>query len=155
MFNKQALYSSKRTNWKTPVELFKTLNRLYNFDFDPCPVNHDFDGLVTEWKKSNFVNPPYGRAIARWIKKGFDESRKGKTVVMLVPSRTDTRWWHEHIMKAKEIWFIKGRLKFGNQKNSAPFPSAVVIFKKKTSHISPIIRTFELWHDTDETKKRN
>ncbi|MFH1318495.1 MAG: DNA N-6-adenine-methyltransferase, partial [Candidatus Omnitrophota bacterium] len=74
------------------------------------------------------VNPPYGKNIINWIKKGYEESKKGKTIVMLIPSRTDTKWWHEYVMKAKEIRFIKGRLKFGGSINSAPFPSCIIVF---------------------------
>lgn len=79
---------------------------------------------------ANYVNPPYGRELPKWIAKGYAEWQKGKTVVFLIPSRTDTRWWHDYCMKATDIRFIKGRLKFDDQKNSAPFPSAIVVFKK-------------------------
>ena len=85
------------------------------------------DGLKVEGGKSNFCNPPYSD-LKTWLKKGYEESLKGKTVVFLIPSRTDTIAWHDYVMKAKEIRFIKGRLKFGGSKNSAPFPSALVIF---------------------------
>jgi len=78
---------------------------------------------------ANYVNPPYGRELPKWVAKGYEEYQKGKTVVFLIPSRTDTRWWHDYVMKADEIRFIKGRLKFDEHKNSAPFPSAIVIFK--------------------------
>jgi hypothetical protein len=78
---------------------------------------------------ANYVNPPYGRGIGAWIEKGYAEYLKGKTVVFLIPSRTDTRWWHDYCMKADEIRFIKGRLKFDDQENSAPFPSAIVVFR--------------------------
>ena len=84
-------------------------------------------GLDREWGTSTFVNPPYSE-IKEWVAYGYEQAQKGKTVVMLIPSRTDTRWWHDFVMKAKEIRFIKGRLKFGGQKNSAPFPSAIVVF---------------------------
>lgn len=77
----------------------------------------------------NYVNPPYGRELGKWITKGYEEWKKGKTVVFLIPSRTDTRAWHDYCMKASEIRFIKGRLKFDDQKNPAPFPSAIVIFR--------------------------
>lgn len=77
----------------------------------------------------NYVNPPYGRELPLWIEKGFEQWREGKTVVFLIPSRTDTRWWHNYCMQASEIRFIKGRLKFDDQANSAPFPSAIVIFR--------------------------
>ena len=76
------------------------------------------------------MNPPYGREIIKWMEKAYMESLKGTLVVCLVPSRTDTKWWHEYATKGK-ITFIRGRLKFGGQKNSAPFPSAVVVFQKQ------------------------
>ena len=94
-----------------------------------CPIT--FDGLQVEWGQSNFVNPPYGRHIAAWITKAHAEANKGKTVVLLIPSRTDTRWWHDHIMTAHEIRYIKGRLKFQGATNPAPFPSCVVIWNQK------------------------
>ena len=76
------------------------------------------------------MNPPYGRGIKEWIKKAYEESRKeDTTVVMLIPARTDTRYWHDYVMKANDLYFVKGRLKFGNGENSAPFPSAVVVFE--------------------------
>jgi len=90
-----------------------------------------FNGLTVDWGKSNYVNPPYGRQIGWWLAKGLWEWSNGKTVVFLIPSRTDTKWWHKYVMKADEIRFIKGRLKFSNHKNSAPFPSAIVIFRRR------------------------
>lgn len=121
-------FSSIRQDWKTPKKFYTELNKEFNFNFDPCPNNPTFNGLTIEWGTSNFINPPYGRGIGEWIKKGYDESRKGKIVVMLIPSRTDTKWWHQYVMKAKEIRFVYGRLKFDDQKNPAPFPSAIVVF---------------------------
>ena len=91
------------------------------------------NGLEMDWGTSTFVNPPYGREIGKWTNKAVEEADKGKTIVLLIPSRTDTRWWQEDIMKAQEIRFIKGRLKFGSATNSAPFPSALAIFKKGLS----------------------
>jgi len=122
-------FSSQTDNWSTPTHVFDGLNKEFNFNFDPCPLNPipNFDGLETEWGTSTFCNPPYSE-LSKWLKKGFEESAKGKTVVMLVPSRTDTKAWHDYAMKAKEIRFIRGRLKFGNAKNSAPFPSAILVF---------------------------
>lgn len=122
-------FSSQRLDWKTPKAVYQILDAEFNFDFDPCPVNPKFDGLSIEWGGANYVNPPYGRELPRWVAKGFAEWQKGKTVVFLIPSRTDTRWWHDFCMKATEIRFIKGRLKFDEHQNSAPFPSAIVIFK--------------------------
>ena len=130
MFNTKGLMSSLNQNWRTPQKLYEELNKEFAFDFDPCPVNPSFDGLNIEWGNCNFVNPPYNK-ISEWVKKSFEEWKKGKTVVLLIPSRTDTRWWHDYIMKATEIRFIKGRLKFNDNKGSAPFPSAIVVFKKK------------------------
>ena len=124
----RGLFSSLRTNWKTPKALYQILDAEFKFDFDPCPIDPRFDGLTSEWGKKNFVNPPYGREILKWVQKGYEQNLKGKTVVFLVPSRTDTGWWHDYIMKASEIRFIRGRLKFDDQKNSAPFPSAIAVF---------------------------
>ena len=132
MLNK-ALFSSQRTDWQTPLELYQKLDEEFHFDFDPCPHKPTFDGLTTEWGLSNFVNPPYGRQLPKWIKKGYEESQIGKLVVFLIPSRTDTQWWHDYVMKSDEIRFIRGRLKFGGAKNSAPFPSCIVIFGLDTN----------------------
>lgn len=122
-------FSSQRLDWKTPKAVYQILDAEFNFDYDPCPINPKVDGLKSEWGRSNFVNPPYGRELPKWIEKGFEQWMKGSLVVFLIPSRTDTRWWHHYCMKASEIRFIKGRLKFDDYKNSAPFPSAIVIFK--------------------------
>ena len=124
-------FSSMCLDWRTPKAFYEKLNEEFDFDFDPCPNNPSFDGLSIEWKERNFVNPPYRREIGKWLKKGFEEWKKGKLVVFLIPSRTDTKWWHDYVMKASEIRFIKGRLKFSEHKNSAPFPSCVVVFKNK------------------------
>jgi site-specific DNA-methyltransferase (adenine-specific) len=129
MVNTRVMFSSMRTDWRTPRSVYQKLDREFCFDFGPCPSRPEFDGLGIEWGESNFVNPPYGRAIGNWIEKGYLEWKKGKTVVFLIPSRTDTRWWHEFIMKADEIRFVKGRLKFSNHHSSAPFPSAIAVFK--------------------------
>ena len=135
------MFSSKTDQWATPQEFFDKLDSEFNFTLDPCAdeTNHKCnlyytekeDGLIQDWQgETVFCNPPYGSEIAKWVKKCHDESKKkDTTVVMLIPSRTDTRWFHEYIYGKAEIRFIKGRLKFGNSKNSAPFPSMVVIFK--------------------------
>lgn len=128
MFQRQLLFSSQKQNWTTPERFYQELNKEFRFDFDPCPVDPQFDGLSVDWKRSNFVNPPYNQ-IKQWLAKGYNEWKKGKTVVFLIPSRTDTQWWHEYVMQANEIRFIKGRLRFGGSKNSAPFPSAIIIYK--------------------------
>jgi len=123
----RVLFQSERQNWKTPKAFYQALDAEFGFDFDPCPPNPEFDGLNVSWKDRNFVNPPY-KNLADWVKKSYEESKTGKTCVMLIPSRTDTRWWHDYVMKASEIRFIKGRLKFDEHKFSAPFPSCVVVF---------------------------
>jgi len=125
----KGLFSSRRLDWETPKRAYQELDEEFNFTFDPCPTNPKFNGLERDWGKRNFVNPPYGREIGKWCKKAVEEWRKGKTVVMLIPSRTDTAWWHQYIMQATEIRFIVGRLKFDNFKTSAPFPSAIIVFK--------------------------
>lgn len=126
----KGLMTSLTPNWSTPKWLYEELDKEFYFTFDPCPLNDkpEFDGLNIEWGLVNFVNPPYGRVLPLWVKKGYDEYKKGKTVVFLIPSRTDTIYWHEYIMKADEIRFIKGRLKFNDMKGCAPFPSCIVIF---------------------------
>lgn len=128
--NTALMFSSANDNYSTPTDLYQKLNNEFHFDFDPCPLNEnpEFNGLKIEWGKCNFVNPPYSN-IAAWCEKAYSEYLKGKTVIMLIPSRTDTRYWHNYIMKATEIRFIQWRLKFGGKKNNAPFPSAIIIFK--------------------------
>src|SRR3990172_6957062 len=125
----KALFTSLSINWATPKDFYDGLNKEFNFDFDPCPLKPSWNGLEIEWGKRTFCNPPYGIEIGKWIKKGFEETQKGKTVLFLIPSRTDTRYWHDYIMKADEIRFIKGRLYFNNGNGRAPFPSCVAIFK--------------------------
>ena len=118
-------FSSKTDQWTTPKDFYDTLNAEFNFDFDPCPVNPSFNGLLVDWGKRNYMNPPYGREIGKWVKRASEHP----LTVCLLPARTDTKWFHEYILGKAEIRFIKGRLKFGNATNSAPFPSMVVIFR--------------------------
>jgi len=134
----KGMYSSNSGNWSTPQEFFDMLDDYFHFELDVCgsignnKCLHYFDetdnGLEQDWKKVNWCNPPYGRVIGDWIKKAYEESLKGATVVCLVPARVDTKWFHDYCFKYGEVIFIKGRLKFGNSNNSAPFPSAIVIF---------------------------
>lgn len=135
------MFSSITDMWATPQDFYDKLNEEFNFTLDPCATTEnakceryftpEINGLNQCWGGHNvFCNPPYGREIYKWVKKAYEEAQNPNTiVVMLIPARTDTRWFHKFIYnKAKEIRFIKGRLKFGNSKNSAPFPSMIVIF---------------------------
>ncbi|SHJ64952.1 DNA N-6-adenine-methyltransferase (Dam) [Desulfofundulus thermosubterraneus DSM 16057] len=91
------------------------------------------------------MNPPYGREIGRWVENACNEARRGTVVVALLPARTDTRWWHRYVMRAVVIRFVEGRLKFGGAENSAPFPSAVVVFTPgKTASDGPVVRSMRV-----------
>jgi site-specific DNA-methyltransferase (adenine-specific) len=145
------MFSSKSDEWETPQDLFDTLNKEFKFTLDPCSqhYNHKCDkyytqednGLSKDWSgEIVFCNPPYGGSIGKWVEKCYKESLNGTKIVMLIPSRTDTRWFHSYILGKAEIRFLKGRLKFvnrsfptwneeGNYKLSpAPFPSMLVIY---------------------------
>jgi len=127
--DKSACFKSMKDEWNTPRSFYERLNQEFDFDFDPCPENHKIDGLYIEWGKRNFVNPPFSE-WQKWVRKGYEEYKKGKIVVFLIASRTDTKAFHEIILPfASEIRFIKGRLHFNDSKKDAPFPSMVVIFK--------------------------
>ena len=135
------LFSSNTDEWSTPQDFFNQLDAEFHFDLDPCAddTNHktelyftkEQDGLKQDWKGHRvFCNPPYGREIGKWVEKAYRESFKDNTlVVMLIPARTDTRYFHDYIYHRSEIRFVKGRLKFGGGEQGAPFPSMVVIFR--------------------------
>lgn len=139
MVNK-VLFSSNSDEWSTPEEIYNELDKEFNFNLDPCSTaeNHKTEdyftiadnGLIKSWGgRRVFCNPPYS-TIGEWVKKAYYESFKEDTlIVLLIPARTDTKYFQEYIYHRSEIRFIKGRLKFGNSKNSAPFPSMVVIFR--------------------------
>jgi len=136
----KGLFSSATNEWSTPQDFFNKINSIYDFTLDPCCTKEtakcktfftkEDDGLRQSWEGHNvFMNPPYGNEIKHWVKKAYLESKKTDTLVAcLIPARTDTKYWHDYCMKASEIMLVKGRLKFGNGKGSAPFPSAVVVF---------------------------
>ena len=135
----EALFSSKTDLWETPQDFFNKLNEEFHFTLDPCalPENAKCDkfftpkenGLIQDWSGYRvFCNPPYGKSISSWVKKCYTESLKGTFIVMLIPARTDTVYFHNYIYHKADIRFIKGRLKFGDSKNSAPFPSMIVIY---------------------------
>ena len=135
------MFSSKSNEWTTPQEFFDKLNEEFNFNLDPCSTDENHkcdryftkkqDGLKQDWGGQRvFVNPPYGTEISKWVEKSYREGIKDNTlVVMLIPARTDTKYFHDFILHRSEIRFIKGRLKFGEGNNSAPFPSMLVIFR--------------------------
>ena len=150
--NNELMFSSVSNEWETPEDIFKKLDEEFYFNLDPCCTNknhkcdkfytQDDDGLSKDWEGHVvFMNPPYGRGIKNWIIKAYEESKKGATVVCLIPARTDTIYWHDYIFKYAEVRFLRGRVKFQNRMlpswredgshkiNGAPFPSAVVIFK--------------------------
>jgi phage N-6-adenine-methyltransferase len=139
MINK-SLFSSKNQTWETPKEFFDNLNSVFNFTLDVCAVPEtakcknyftpEIDGLAQSWSGNIcWMNPPYGREQVKWIEKAAKESLNGATVVCLIPARPDTKAWQNIIFpNANVVCFVKGRLKFGGSKDSAPFPSAVVVF---------------------------
>lgn len=135
------LYSSKTELWGTPQSFFDKLNEEFHFDLDPCALPSNAkcsrfftpkeDGLAQNWGGAKvFCNPPYGKDISKWVRKCYEESKKPETlVVMLIPARTDTAYFHDYIYGKAEIRFVRGRLHFNDSKNSAPFPSMVVIYR--------------------------
>ena len=142
--NTDVMFSSATDNWSTPQDFFDKLNDEFHFTLDVCADenNHkceqyytkEMNGLSHHWIGTVWCNPPYGRKIGEWVRRAYISSQIGSaTVVMLLPARTDTRWFHDYIYNKlnTEIRFIKGQLKFGGCKNSAPFPSMVVIFRSK------------------------
>ena len=142
--NTDLMFSSKDDSWETPPSLFNILDMEFNFTLDPCCTKQtakckkfftkEEDGLIQDWSKDIvFVNPPYGREIGKWVEKSYNESKKGAKVVMLIPSRTDTKWFHDFIYNKAEIRFLKGRIRFLQNKkelNAAPFPTMLIIFNK-------------------------
>lgn len=130
-------FSSASPEWSTPADLFAELDAVFHFDLDACASASNSkcdkyftkrdDALQQEWRGTVWMNPPYGRRIGDFMRKAYEESLKGATVVCLVPSRTDTVWWHRYARQGQVI-FLRGRLKFGGSATSAPFPSAIVIF---------------------------
>ena len=136
----KGLFTSQTDNWETPQALFDKLNDEFHFNVDVCADNSNAkcnkfytkeqDGLQQNWTGVCWMNPPYGRQIGEWVKKAYTSAKEGATVVCLLPSRTDTKWFQDYCLQATDIRFIKGRLKFGESKNSAPFPSVIVVFTK-------------------------
>lgn len=141
MLNK-GLFTSSTAEWATPPDLFRDLDAEFHFDLDPCatPENAkcekfytiEDDGLAQDWGgRRVFCNPPYGREISKWVRKCYEESKKGSLVVMLIPARTDTSYFHDYIWGKAEIRFIRRRLRFGGSNTDAPFPSMIVIYNSQ------------------------
>lgn len=132
----KGLLSSTTAEWATPQDFFDAQNLIHKFTLDvcadstnaKCPIYFDkqADGLKQTWAGTCWMNPPYGREIGKWMQKAYQSAANGTIVVCLVPARTDTKWWHDYAIKG-HVTFIKGRLKFGDAKNSAPFPSALIV----------------------------
>lgn len=144
--NRAALFSSASEEWETPPDLFARLHEEFGFELDVCAseINHKLDAYFTQaddalaqdWgQRVCWMNPPYGRKIVGFMRKAYEASLSGATVVCLVPARTDTRWWHEYAVKG-EVRFLRGRLRFVGAKHCAPFPSAVVIFRAPSMNMS-------------------
>lgn len=144
--NKEAMFSSKTDRWETPQDFFEKLNQEFGFEIDVCALPENAkcsryfspmdDGLKQDWTGVCWCNPPYGRAIGKWVEKAYASAVKGATVVMLLPARTDTRWFHDWIYGKAEIRFVRGRLKFGGAEYGAPFPSMVVVFRSPMVGVS-------------------
>ena len=139
--NTDLMFSSKTDLWATPQDFFDRLNAIFRFQTDVCALHENakapefytpqMDGLAQSWKGVCWMNPPYGREIGRWVEKAYTSAKtNGATVVCLLPARVDTRWWHDFCAKG-EVFFVRGRLKFGSAENSAPFPCAVVVFRPR------------------------
>ena len=136
--NTELMFSSKSDLWETPQDLFDKLNAEFRFTLDVCATadnakclryyTPEQDGLSQPWEGIVWCNPPYGRSVGAWVQKAALSALAGAIVVMLLPARTDTRWFHRWIYRRAEIRFLSGRLKFGGAKNSAPFPSMVCIW---------------------------
>lgn len=146
MNNLSVMFSSNDMTWTTPIELFNKLNNEFHFTLDVCATHFSYkcpkyftpeeNGLIQDWSNDIcWMNPPYGKEISLWLKKAYEESLKGAIVVALIPSRTDTKYWNDYCMNAAEIRFIQGRLKFGDSDNSAPFPSAIIVFDNRTDQL--------------------
>lgn len=145
------------TEWSTPQPLFDVLHAEFGFTLDAAASDEnakceryftkETDGFDQRWVgETVFLNPPYGNEIGKWVCKGFEEAGRGATVVMLIPARTDTSWWHRYVMRSSEIRFIRGRVRFSGSPINAPFPSAVVVFRPIRSS-APVITAMDRYLD--------
>lgn len=162
------LFTSKTDLWSTPQDFFDRLNSIYHFTLDVCALPENAkcakyytptdDGLIQDWSNEIvWCNPPYGRTIGLWIEKAYRESLNGSRIVMLLPARTDTRWFHDYLINKAQIVFIRGRLRFGNATSPAPFPSMLAIFNLdyERHQADPSTTPSRLNHDTKPTRPRH
>lgn len=140
------VFSSVRQDWTTPQGFFDALDAEFGFTLDACATAEnakvpiffsvETDALTKRWHDVVWCNPPYGYRIGKWVRKGFEEAQLGATVVMLIPAKTETAYWHDYVMRSAEIRLIRGRLRFGDggktnpESHNAPFPSAIVVFRQ-------------------------
>lgn len=148
------MMASAKSDWETPAWLFRGLDDEFGFTLDVCAnemnakcqhfIGPDRCGLATPWDGVCWMNPPYGRRIGRWVAKAHESARMGlATCVCLLPARTDTAWFHEHVMRSDEVRFIRGRLYFGGGSGRAPFPSSIVVFRAGEGPEIPLVRRME------------
>lgn len=126
----------------TPREFFDSLSKIFNFSLDACALPENAkcelfytpadDGLSKPWRGGVWCNPPYGREISKWVEKAYQESKEDYNdfVLMLLPARTDTKWWWEWVQDKATLFFVKGRIKFGEHNIGAPFPSVLALYTK-------------------------
>lgn len=169
----KGLFSSYSEEWETPQYVFDWIDNQFHFVLDVCATAKNAkckkyytkteDGLKQKWFLDSeggacFMNPPYGKKIFRWMCKAKEEG-DFVTVVCLIPARTDTKWFHDYVMRADEVWFIRGRLKFGNSKQSAPFPSCITIFRPPDKKInirdSPLVKSIKIENKCPELFQKN
>lgn len=153
MANLSALMTSKSQEWSTPQSFFDAIDARYGFTLDACALPHNAkcpdyftpedDALTQRWEGVVWCNPPYSHGIGRWVQKAYDESRHGALVVLLIPARTETSWWHDYAMQASEIVLIRGRMRFSGSPINAPFPSALVIFDPSRLSDAPVFTTMD------------
>lgn len=162
-FSTHAGNSSGNNSWETPTDLANALSlAVGGFDLDPCAATADRrkarvkakilltesdDGLSAPWRGRCFVNPPYGRGISHWIRKCFDEAQRGCVVVGLIPARPDLNYWHEYVAGHGDVFMLRGRLKFGDGENSAPFPSCIVVWGADPALVARLSQALpDAWH---------
>jgi phage N-6-adenine-methyltransferase len=143
------------TEWETPQDFFNIINQVYKFDIDVCATREntkckkyftpELDGLAQDWIGTIWCNPPYGREVEKWVQKAHESHKQGAVIVMLLPSRTDTKWIHKYVFGSAQVIFLKGRLKFENSYSSAPFPSILAIWGGEEKQCNILARVLEAY----------